>query len=157
MTDHFTGGCFCGAIRYRMQGRPMFIHCCHCTDCQRQTGTAFALNGMIETDRIELLKGEPVVVSLPTDSGRPHDVYRCEACQSSLWSDYGRRPWVRFLRIGTLDNAGAFSPDVQIYTRSKLPWVALPVGSRVFEAYYDMKVEWPTESQERLKAAKAAA
>jgi hypothetical protein len=153
MDEIHEGGCFCGQIRYRMQGRPMFIHCCHCTDCQRQTGSAFAVNAVIETDRVEILSGAPVVVTLPTDSGRPHDVYRCEACQSALWSDYGRRLWLSFLRVTTLDEPAGFVPDVHIYTRSKLPWVVLPEDAAAFEDYYDMKALWPAESLARRKAA----
>jgi Uncharacterized conserved protein len=98
MTEIFEGGCFCGRIRYRQHGRPMFIHCCHCRDCQRQTGGAFAVNALIESDRIDILQGEPVVVTLPTDSGYAHDVARCPECQSALWSDYGRRGWMHFMR-----------------------------------------------------------
>jgi len=110
-------------VRYRLTSEPMFVHCCHCRDCQQQTGGAFAVNALIETDRIELTQGRPAPVSLPTDSGRPHDVYRCEACATALWSDYGRRPAIRFVRATTLDDRGALSPDVHIFTRTKLPWV----------------------------------
>jgi hypothetical protein len=157
MSDIWEGQCFCGKIRYRQHRRPMFIHCCHCTDCQRQTGSAFAINALIEADRVELLNGEPVMVTLSTDSGRPHDVYRCDNCQSALWSDYGRRGWLRFMRVATLDRPGDFTPDVHIYTRSKLTWVQLPEGARAFEAYYNTKAEWPEESMARYKAALSAA
>ena len=95
MDETFDGQCFCGKVRYRMHGRPMFIHCCHCRDCQQQTGSAFAINGLIEAERIELVEGAPKPVSMRTDSGHPHDIYRCEACQSALWSDYGGRTWLR--------------------------------------------------------------
>lgn len=152
-----TGQCFCGAVRFRMHGAPMFVHCCHCRDCQRQSGSAFAVNGLIEADRIELVEGEPKPVRMKTESGYPHDIYRCETCQSALWSDYGGRRWLRFVRLTTLDDPGAFPPDVHIYTRSKLPWVALPEDAKVFEAYYDSRQEWSAESQARFKAAKAAA
>jgi len=130
----------------------MFVHCCHCKDCQRQTGSAFVLNALIETDRIELLSGKPYSVPVPTDSGRPHDIYRCPACQTALWSDYGRRPGLRFVRIGTLEDATVLSPDVHIYVRSKVPWVMLPENVPAFEAYYDAKKVWPAESLERRRA-----
>lgn len=150
--QQFEGGCACGAVRYRMNSKPMFVHCCHCRDCQRQTGSAFVINALIETDRITLASGDPEPVAVPTDSGRPHDIYRCPHCQTALWSDYGRRPAIRFLRVGTLDDASALSPNVHIFTRSKLPWVGLPPDVPAFEVYYDMKTLWPPESLERRRA-----
>ena len=152
MTTRLEGGCACGAVRYRLASKPMFVHCCHCKDCQRQTGSAFVLNAIIETDRIELLKGKPKPVRVPTGSGRVHDIYRCAKCQTALWSDYGGRPKLRFVRVGTLDNKLALKPDVHIFTRSKLPWVGLPKGARVFKVYYDMKKEWPAASLKRRRA-----
>ena len=116
----FEGGCACGTVRYRLLSKPMFVHCCHCRDCQRQTGSAFVINALIETDRIALLSGAPQPAPVPTDSGRPHDIWRCPNCQTALWSDYGRRPALRFVRVGTLDEAASLSPDVHIFTRSKL-------------------------------------
>jgi hypothetical protein len=151
MADDLEGGCACGAVRYRLGSPPMFVHCCHCRDCQRQTGSAFVLNALIETDRISLLSGDPVPVAVPTDSGRPHEIYRCPTCQTALWSDYGRRPALRFVRVGTLDDPAALTPDVQIYTRSKLPWVRLPEGVPAFDAYYDTKALWPAASLERRR------
>jgi hypothetical protein len=148
----FEGGCACGAVRYRLNSKPMFVHCCHCRDCQRQTGSAFVINALIETDRIALLSGEPESVGVPTDSGRPHDIYRCPKCRTALWSDYGRRPTLRFVRVGTLDEPSALSPDVHIFTRSKVPWVGLPSNVPAFDVYYDMKTLWPAESLERRRA-----
>jgi hypothetical protein len=135
----------------------MFVHCCHCRDCQQQTGGAFAVNGLIEADRIELLGHAPEPVPMRTESGYPHDIYRCTECRSALWSDYGGRTWLRFLRLVTLDRPDDFTPDVHIYTRSKLSWVPLPPGARAFEEYYDVKAEWPAEGAARYKAAKQKA
>jgi hypothetical protein len=149
----FEGGCSCGAVRYRLTSAPMFVHCCHCKDCQRQTGSAFVLNALIETDRIERLSGDPVAVRMPTDSGGIHDIYRCPACQIAVWSDYGGRPHVRFVRVGTLDEPSALPPDVHIFARSKAPWVGLPPDAKVFEVYYDMQALWPPESLARREAA----
>jgi hypothetical protein len=146
------GGCACGAVRYRLMARPMIVHCCHCRDCQRQTGGAFAVNALIETDRIEMLGGEPVAISMPTDSGRPHDIYRCPACETAVWSDYGRRSVLRFVRATTLDEPDALPPDVHIFTRSKLPWVGLPPQVPAFDVYYDMAKLWPPESLARRRA-----
>ena len=152
MEHQLEGGCACGAVRYRLEDAPMFVHCCHCLDCQRQTGSAFVLNALIETDRISLLKGETAAVRMPTDSGLPHHIFRCPSCQTALWSEYGGRAQLRFVRVGTLDDPSALKPDVHIYTRSKLPWVALPEGVPAFAAYYDSKKLWPAESLARRRA-----
>jgi hypothetical protein len=157
MAESLEGGCSCGAVRFRLTGAPMFVHCCHCRDCQRQTGSAFAINALYETDRIEILSSMPEPVSMPTDSGRPHDIYRCPHCRIALWSDYGRRPYLRFVRVATLDDPSAIVPDVHIYTRSKIPWVALPADVPAFTEYYDMKTLWPAAAQERRRIASAAA
>lgn len=149
MTTPLEGGCACGAVRYRLQTAPMFVHCCHCKDCQRQTGAAFALNALIETDRLTLLSGEPVPYAMPTDSGRPHRIFRCPSCQTAVWSEYGGLAKLRFVRVGTLDEPSALPPDVHIYTRSKLPWVALSDGVPVFESYYSSREVWPAASLER--------
>jgi hypothetical protein len=147
-----SGSCHCRAVRYRLLAEPLFVHCCHCTDCQRHTGSAFAVNALIETSRIELLAGAPEPVSMATESGRPHDIYRCPTCKVAVWSDYGRRPGLRFVRVATLDRPSSIPPDVHIYTRSKVPWIRLPEGARVFEAFYEIDKEWPPESQARRKA-----
>jgi hypothetical protein len=151
-TVYLDGGCACGQVRYRLASPPMFVHCCHCRDCQRQTGSAFVINALIETDRITLLSERPEPVGVPTDSGRPHDIYRCSNCRIAVWSDYGRRPSLRFVRVGTLDDPAALQPDVHIYTRSKLPWVKLPDGVPAFAEYYDMNALWPAASLERRRA-----
>jgi hypothetical protein len=152
MNDRLEGGCACGAVRYRLEAEPMFVHCCHCRDCQRQTGSAFVLNALIEADRVALLSGAPEPVQVPTDSGLPHHIHRCPTCRVALWSVYGGRDALRFVRVGTLDDPSALVPDVHIYTRSKLPWVQLPDAVPAFEAYYDSKSLWPAESLERRKA-----
>jgi hypothetical protein len=130
----------------------MFVHCCHCSDCQRQAGSAFVVNALIETDRIELQAGEVKPAAMPTESGRPHLVYRCTGCGTTIWSDYGDRKVMSFLRATTLDDRAALPPDVHIFTRSKLPWVGLPEGARAFDVYYDMAREWPADSLARREA-----
>jgi len=152
MTDQLAGGCSCGAVRYRLASAPMYVHCCHCKDCQRQTGGAFAINAIIEADRVAILSGVPEPVAMPTDSGRPHDIYRCPECRIAVWSDYGRRRVMLFVRVGTLDDPTALEPDVHIFTRSKVPWMRLPEGVPAFDVYYDMKALWPAESLARRRA-----
>jgi hypothetical protein len=146
------GGCSCGEIRYRLASEPLFVHCCHCLNCQRQTGSAFVVNAIIESSRVELLAGEPAVVDLPRDDETVQRVYRCPTCQIAVFSEYGR-PYAKFVRAGTLDDPSAVQPDVHIYTRSKLPWVALPEGVPAFEAIYDMQELWPRASLDRAAAA----
>ncbi|HEX5379405.1 MAG TPA: GFA family protein [Phenylobacterium sp.] len=151
MVEGLEGGCACGAARYRLSSAPMFVHCCHCRDCQRQTGGAFAINALIETDRVEVLSGDIRPVPVPTPSGRPHDIHRCAACATALWSDYGRRKVMSFLRVATLDDPTAIAPDVHIFTRSRLPWAQV-TGAPSFEVYYDMKTLWPPASLARRRA-----
>ena len=157
MTEELTGGCGCGEVRYALTSPPMFTNCCHCLDCQRQTGSAFVINGIIETDRIRLLAGQPEGVMLPTESGRTHMCFRCPSCQVALWSDYGGRSYLRFLRVGTLDNPALVQPDAHIFTRTKLPWITLPGDVPAFEVYYDMKATWSPEALARRQAASDAA
>ena len=145
------GGCACGAVRYRLASDPLFVHCCHCLNCQRQTGSAFVVNLLIEADRVELLAGDPQPVDVPRDDGSSQRIFRCPACKVAIFSEYGR-PEVRFVRGGTLDEPSSVSPDVHIYTRSKLGWVTLPESVPAFEVYYDSKALWPAESLERLRA-----
>ena len=152
MTAGAEGGCSCGTIRYRLASEPMFVHCCHCLNCQRQTGSAFVINLLIEADRVELLAGEPVAVDVPRDDGSAQRIFRCPSCQVAVYSQYGH-PAVSFVRAGTLDDPSRVRPDVHIFTRSKVPWVTLPESVPAFEIYYDTKELWPAESLERATAA----
>jgi hypothetical protein len=148
------GGCSCGAVRYRLMSDPLFVHCCHCLNCQRQTGSAFVINVLIEADRVELLAGEPQRVDVPRDRGK-QKIWRCPTCQVAVFSQY-TSPRVRFVRGGTLDDPTAVAPDVHIFTRSKLPWVVLPDSAPAFAVYYDTRKLWPAASLERLDALMAS-
>jgi hypothetical protein len=146
------GGCACGAIRYHMTSGPMFVHCCHCRWCQRETGTAFALNALIEADRVELLSGQPDVVLTPSLSGQGQKIARCPTCRIALWSNYaGSGEAVRFVRVGTLDDPDRLPPDVHIFTMSKQPWVKLPEAAQIFDEGYDREEVWPSESLARRR------
>lgn len=149
--ESFEGGCDCRYIRYRMTGRPLFVHCCHCRWCQRETGTAFALNALIEADRVVHLGAEPEIVDTPSNSGKGQLIARCPKCRIAIWSNYGGATFARFVRVGTLDNPDAFPPDIHIFTQSKQPWVVLPPGARVVPEYYDFRQEWPPASIERRR------
>ena len=152
--DHtFDGGCTCRAVRYRLTSTPLFVHCCHCRWCQRETGASFALNAMIESDRVVLLKGEPETVMTPSNSGKGQEIVRCPTCRIALWSHYaGAGDKVAFVRVGTLDEPDRLPPDIHIFTASKQPWVVLPADAPAFEAYYDREKAWPEASLDRRRA-----
>ena len=155
-TETFEGGCTCRHVRYRMTSRPMFVHCCHCRWCQRETGTAFALNAMIEADRVELLSGEVELVDTPSASGKGQRIWRCPTCRVAVWSNYaGAGDGVRFIRVGTLDEPDRLPPDIHIFTMSKLPWVILHEGVPAVREYYKPREMWPKASQDRFAAVRA--
>ena len=155
MSVNRMGGCACGSVRYRLTAEPLFTHCCHCRNCQRQTGSAFVINMLIESDRVEITAGVPQPVDVPRDDGSRQRIHRCRDCQVALFSEYGW-PEVWFVRAGTLDEPSSISPDVHIYTRFKLAWVALADSTPAFDVYYDRKQLWPAASNERLDAIIAA-
>lgn len=149
----YEGGCTCRAVRYRMISRPLFVHCCHCTWCQRETGASFALNAMIEADRVELLSGEPEVVLTPSNSGKGQKITRCPTCRIAVWSNYaGSGDKFRFVRVGTLDEPARLPPDVHIFTASKQPWVVIPEGAPAYEIFYKREELWPAEMLARRAA-----
>lgn len=152
MSTHREGGCACGAVRYRLLMEPMFVHCCHCLNCQRQTGSAFVINLLIEADRVEFLAAAPQPVDVARDGDRLQRILRCPDCQVAVLSNYGW-PEIAFVRGGTLDEPTGIAPDVHIYTRSKVGWLTLPEGIPAFEEYYDQQVLWPAASLRRLEIA----
>jgi len=153
MAETFEGGCACRRIHYRMNGRPFVVHCCHCSWCQRETGSAFAVNALVEADRVDLLAGEPERVVTPSLSGKGQIILRCPDCRVALWSHYpGGGEAVNFMRVGTLDEPAAMPPDIHIYTSTKLPWVTLPEGVPAFPEFYDARQYWPPETMARWQA-----
>jgi hypothetical protein len=150
MTDVYEGGCTCRQVRYRMKSKPLFVHACHCTWCQRETGTAFALNAMIEADRVELTAGAPEAVDTPSNSGKGQKIWRCPKCRIAVWSNYaGAGDAVRFVRVGTLDAGHGIGPDIHIFTSTKQPWVVIPPGAKAVPEFYRASELWPKESLER--------
>jgi hypothetical protein len=151
------GGCTCGDVRYRMTSEPLFVHCCHCRWCQRETGSSFALNAMIEADRVSVLKGEVEVVDTPSNSGKGQKISRCPRCHIALWSNYsGAGDAVHFVRVGTLDEPDRLPPDIHIFTSSKQPWVVIPPEMPAVSLYYERILYWPKASLERRDAMLAA-
>jgi hypothetical protein len=153
MADSLEGGCTCGAVRYRLRGAPMIVHCCHCTDCQTESGTAFALNAMYESDRVVLTKGAVETIDTPSESGEGQQIVRCPACKVALWSHYGGLyQKAAYVRVGTLDTPAVLPPDIHIFTRSKLPWMVLPEGVPTADAFYRRSEIWSAESLTRREA-----
>ena len=149
----FEGVCTCRAIRYRLTSRPLFVNCCHCRWCQRETGSAFAINAMIESERVELIAGTPEVVDTPSESGKGQKIARCPVCRIAVWSNYaGAGDAVRFVRVGTLLEPDRLPPDIHIFTASKQPWVVLPPGTPAVPEYYDHTQYWPAASLVRSDA-----
>jgi hypothetical protein len=149
----YDGGCTCRFLRYRLTSKPMFVHCCHCRWCQRETGASFALNALIEADRVELLQGEIEVVHTPSNSGKGQKISRCPKCRVAVWSNYaGGGDAIRFVRVGTLDEPNRLPPDIHIFTASKQPWVILPPNTPAVPEYYQASKLWPKESLERRAA-----
>ena len=149
-TFPLEGGCDCRYVRYRMTTAPLFVHCCHCRWCQRETGSAFVLNAMIEADRVHLLGAEPEIVDTPSASGLGQKIARCPRCCIAVWSHYaGAGPMVRFVRVGTLDEPDQLPPDIHIFTESKQRWVVIPNDMPAVPEYYDRKKYWPAESLAR--------
>ena len=152
MTETHDGRCSCGTVRYRLTSPPMFVHACHCTECQRLSGGAFAINALIEADRVELLSGAPEPVPVTGTSGKPQTILRCPRCRVALWSHYpGGGPGLSFVRAGTLDDPSRLAPDIHIYTSTKLPWLELPAGVPAVPEYYSAKEVWREESLARVR------
>ncbi|HRX35373.1 MAG TPA: GFA family protein [Aestuariivirga sp.] len=152
-TYPLRGRCTCGEIQYEIVEKPLFVHCCHCRWCQRETGTAFALNAMIESEKVALTKGQPETILTPSNSGKGQQIVRCPTCRIAVWSHYaGAGDALKFVRVGTLDDPDALPPDIHIFTSSKMPWVVLPEGTPAVPEYYDRKAYWPKESLERRDA-----
>ena len=144
------GGCDCRTVRYRMETAPLFVHCCHCRWCQRESGASFALNALIEADRVTELGRPPELVNTPSESGSGQLIARCPKCKVTVWSNYaGPGPLIKFMRVGTLDNPDLLPPDIHIFTASKQPWVVLPEGTPAVAEYYERERYWPSESLAR--------
>lgn len=147
------GGCDCQLLRYRMETAPLFVHCCHCRWCQRESGASFALNALIEADRVTEIGQSAELVNTPSESGSGQVIARCPKCRIAVWSNYaGAGPLFKFIRVGTLVNPDLLPPNIHIFTASKQPWVVLPAGIPAVPEYYERERYWPAESLERRKA-----
>jgi len=150
------GGCACRKVKYRIETAPLIVNSCHCRWCQRETGTAFAQNALIEHDRVTILTGEPISVPTPSQSGLGQVFFRCPACFVTLWSIYaGVGPAIRMIRVGTLDQPDYLPPKFHIFTTTKQPWVILAPETPAFEENYDLEQYWSAESIERFRSHQA--
>ena len=148
------GNCSCGNVQFELTDKPMFVHCCHCRMCQRQSGAAFALNALIEVDKVHHHSGNLETIELPSDKPQGQKVSRCPDCKTALWSQYpGSGPKFYYVRVGTLENPDACPPDIHIFTESKQPWVNLTGDTPVVAQFYDRDEMWPEESNKRRDAA----
>lgn len=155
MAEKIEGGCTCGEIRYEVLSAPLVVHCCHCRWCQRQTGASFALNALFEADNVRVTKGKVEVLAIESPSGKGQTIARCQSCRIAVWSNYymgGLRDYIRFIRVGTLDNPDLMPPDVHIYASTKQPWVELPDDAVVTDAFYKFKEVWSASSLVRREA-----
>ena len=154
--EPFEGGCDCRLIRFRCLAPPLIVHGCHCRWCQRESGSAFAINAMLESEHLVLVQGEPEAVLTPSESGKGQTIMRCPVCRLALWSHYpGGGKKVASIRVGTLDQPDQYPPDVHIYTSSKQPWVVLPEGASVWNEFYAFDQVWSPESLQRLAQLRA--
>lgn len=155
MTKKIEGGCTCGEVRYEVLSSPLIVHCCHCRWCQRQTGTAFALNALFEAEHVRVTNGEVEILAVASPSGRGQTIARCQSCRIAVWSNYymgGLKDYIRFIRVGTLDNPDLLPPDVHIFTSTKQPWVQLPDDAEAVEQFYKYDEVWSAESLARREA-----
>src|SRR6266700_8229049 len=144
-----------GSVAFR--SKRLFVHCCHCRWCQRETGSSFALNAMLESDRVVLLQGELEVIDTPSNSGKGQRIARCSTCRIAVWSNCaGGGDAVRFVRVGTLDEPDRLPPDIHIFTSSKQPWVVLAPHVPDVPDYYNRNDHWPRDSLDRRAALVAA-
>ncbi len=147
----YDGGCTCRQVRYRMTSNPLIVHCCHCRWCQRETGSAFVINAMIEADRVAVMTGEVEIIDTPSDSGNGQRISRCPECHVAVWSNYSSDA-IHCVRVGTLDEPDRLPPDIHIFTASRQSWVVLPPEIPAVEEYYETSDMWSADSLARLAA-----
>lgn len=126
------GGCNCGAIRYRIDGKPAVVAQCHCRNCQRQSGSAFSVNLLIKADSVTSTGSLTTYEDRDTFSGSP--VYRrfCGICGSPVFSEPAQGNGMVVVKAGTLDDPGGFTPGVSLWTSTQWPWVTLPEGQKAY-------------------------
>jgi hypothetical protein len=126
-----TGGCLCGQVRYSADAEPAFTGVCHCTSCQKQSGTAF--NVVVAVPQAALaIQGSPKSYAATGDSGKPNVSKFCPNCGSTILSEPAALPGMSIVRAGTLDDTSWLKPTMEIYCDSAQPWVQLGGGMQRF-------------------------
>jgi hypothetical protein len=128
-----TGGCPCGAIRYRIDAFPLLLYTCNCTDCQRRTGSAFALNMPVLAKGFHILQGEPKGWHYVSPRGTQVISRFCGDCGGRLYGEREGRAEIVNVRAGTLDDTSWLTPAAHFFTRSAQPWVQPAAGAECFE------------------------
>jgi hypothetical protein len=145
-----AGGCVCGEVRIAVRGRPIVVHGCHCRFCQAASGSAFAVNLMLETAQVAVTAGRTQQISRQAELGA-HTRHVCPNCRTELFGHHPMLgPDIAFVGAGVLDRPGGYAPDVHCFTRSKYDWVVLPAGVPAFEGNYDMAAVWSDEAKARV-------
>jgi len=133
MTDKFTGGCQCGAVRYEVTGAPRQLVACHCTDCQRQSGSAFGMTMVVDEADFRLLQGDLKTFRSESDAGRAKLGAFCPDCGTRIYHKPEWRKGTVSVKPGTLDDTRGLKPTVHLWTDSRQPWVTIPDGVKAFE------------------------
>ena len=128
-----AGGCQCGATRYEVAVPPKQVLACHCTDCQKQSGSAFGLVMVVDEQAFELTEGEVRKFVSMSAAGREKTGAFCPECGSRIYHVIAWRPGMLSVRAGTLDDTSWLEPEVHLWTASKQPWVHIPEGAKVYE------------------------
>ena len=140
MTDCAAKGrCACGSVEFTLADAPFAVHACHCSYCQRETGGAFAVNALTESDAVVVEQGTTEIIDTPSASGNGQKIIRCADCHSPLWSHYF--PFgegTRFVRVGALEEPDQFPPDAHIYCSAKPKWLTLPKAEKAFPTLYPL-------------------
>lgn len=124
----YAGRCFCGAVQYRINEEPLTVYACHCTDCQKRSGSAFGLSMWVNRAAIEVTQGEAVLQIASGHDDRLRHARLCLQCHTRLWSAPEDRPELAVVRPGTLDDTSWLEPVAHLWTRSAQPWVKIPEG-----------------------------
>jgi hypothetical protein len=133
MPAPYTGRCFCRAARYRVAEEPLVVYACHCTDCQKRSGSAFGLSMWVRVSAIAVTGGEVRADAPLGADGRPRPGKVCPLCSIRLWSEPPHRPGLAVVRPGTLDDTSWLKPQAHLWTRSAQRWFAFPKGVPRYE------------------------
>jgi hypothetical protein len=128
-----TGGCHCGAVRYEISAYPLLLYACHCTDCQRRSGSAFALNMPVSAQAFRIVRGSPIAWRGLSPSGAEVVSWFCGDCGGRINGERPGRPGSTTVRAGTLDETSWLAPGAHIFTQSSQPWVRLPPDVACYE------------------------